>query len=182
MSQTPEADPRLFARVYRILSTAMTSAAVLVGLVGTIAIARINRPVDRPWLVAVPFLLALALHLLAERIGYRVRALEPTSLPPARTRSSQMAWQSTAILRLAITESLGIIGLAFAFVLSHGQLVMLWTSVALSLGLMLFHGQPWRRPVLKVTAGLEAGGATSSLPEMFGVARTEHPHGVVKEL
>lgn len=173
MAEKQEADPRSFATTYRVLATTMTVAVVAIGLAGTFAVSKIAAPLDRPWLVVLPAGGALLLHLVIERFGYSASPLDHSDDAERRMRRSQMAWQSTSILRLAVAESLGIIGLALAFVSSAGQLVLLWGCVILSALLMILHGQPWRRPVQRLTAALERNGASSPLPEIFHITRAD---------
>ncbi len=162
-----------YANTYRVMSLMMSSFVVVVAGVATFALTSPEVLPDQPLLLLVPPVVAAVLHLLVETIGYRTPALAPDATSDARLRAAQGGWQTVSILRLALTESLALLGLAAAFVISDGGVSILWVSAVLSLALMLFHGYPWSRPVLKVTAAQEANGVVSPLPEIFGVTRPD---------
>jgi hypothetical protein len=77
------------------------------------------------------------------------------------------AFRSTLMLRLALAESVAIIGLALAFV--AGRTVLLYDlGAAISVLLLAVHVWPSLRTVDKILARLEADGARTGLREVLG--------------
>ncbi|HWV26777.1 MAG TPA: hypothetical protein VNZ66_06090 [Aeromicrobium sp.] len=167
---TPSA-PSPQATTLRILAAALcTSPLVLLAVLAFV--------LPTTWDDEPPVAVVLGLVVLvgvgfasAEAIGFLTEPLE-TSLgtrPDAARQVSLGRFQSSMLLRFALTEVPMLVGLAVSFVLDQGLWPLL-TAVAVGLPVMWFETWPSRRNVTKYAARLEAGGVRSGLPETLGHA------------
>ena len=120
-----------------------------------------------PWAVVVLLVLGVAMYVLLETVGYRVRPISP-SLPAEEARDAAMnAFRSSLMVRLSLAESVAIIGIALAFV--GGRTVLIYDlGAAISVLLLAVHVWPSLRTVDKVVGRLEAEGARTGLRELLG--------------
>lgn len=157
-------------RSMRILALVLIAALVFITVVlyyvlGTAEGGMANPPM---WVLVVQFVYALIALGVAETIGYRTAAAE---LGEAQTvgNNSALAYQSAMILRFAVCESLAIISIALAFVLTPSTFLIYLYGGLLSLALMLFEVLPSKRSVARTEASLERRGRPSYLREAFGL-------------
>ena len=120
------------------------------------------------WLVLAQLAAGAGVHVLLESIGYRARPLDPQLSDADAEQAAAAAWQSSMMLRFALSEAIAILSLVAAFVL-EGGIVAYAVGAVVSLALMAVHVWPWSRPVGKVADALEAAGRTTHLREAFGV-------------
>lgn len=132
------------------------------------------------WLLAAQVVAALAIHLLLSAVGYRTPALAPGTPPQQAATRSVAAFSSTTILRMVLAESVAIVSVAAAFVVTQGEYVAYLTGGVLALVLLAVHAFPTERTVARVQASLERDGATSHLREKLGLP--ERPTGPVQRL
>lgn len=165
MTTTPPPAPP-FAQSARILSGALMAGLVLVG----IALFSVLGTEDTPplWLVVAQLGAGVGVHVLLESIGYRIRPLDRDLDDAQAELAARTAWQSSTMLRFALSEAIAIVSLVAAFVLEGGILTYAVGAVV-SLALMVVHVWPWSRPVGRVAAALEASGRRTGLREEFGV-------------
>ncbi len=123
------------------------------------------------WTVVLLLVLGVVAHLALDRIGYRVPAISP-SLPAEEMRSAAVrAFQSSLMRRLAVAESVAIVGLLLAF--AGGRTVLVYDlGAAISVLLLALHVWPSLRTVDRVVGQLERDGADTGLRGMLGFGGT----------
>ncbi len=109
--------------------------------------------------------LAVAAHLVASTVGYRVPAVAAGTPPDVARGAAHAAYQQSMVLRFAVCESGAIIALVLAFALTPQTAMTYLVGAVLSLLLMLWHVWPSRRLVAKVEALLDADGGRSGLQD-----------------
>jgi len=159
------------AATLRVLAVALGTAPLL--LVAVLAFVLPTSWDDEPPVLVVLGLVVLAGigFLSAEAIGFHT---EPLDASAARSvadaqRESVARFQTTMMLRFALTEMPILVGLAVSFVLDDGIWPLL-VSAAVGLPVMWFEIWPGRRNAAKLATRLEAGGVRSWLPEALGVS------------
>jgi hypothetical protein len=122
---------------------------------------------------APPLLSVLLLLLLGagawfviEGVGYRAKPVAPNLDPDAARQAAMNQFQSALMRRLAISESVAIIGIALAFV--SRTVVVYDVGASVSVLLLLVHVWPSERSVDRVVTQLERDGAQTGLREMLG--------------
>ncbi|GAA4121126.1 hypothetical protein GCM10022415_23540 [Knoellia locipacati] len=155
-----------FAQSVRILSTALMGALVFIGIAMFFVLGADDTP--PVWLVVAQVAAGVVVHLVIEAVGYRVQPLDPGLSDADAGTAARARWQSSMILRFALSEVIAIASLVAAFVLEGGILAYAVGAVV-SLVLMAVHVWPGARPVGKVAIALEAAGRRSTLREEFGV-------------
>ncbi|MEO7234443.1 MAG: hypothetical protein ABIW80_03615 [Lapillicoccus sp.] len=123
------------------------------------------------WSVVLLLVLGGVVHLALDRIGYGLAPISPT-LPADEARSAAVrAFQSSLMRRLALAESVAIIGLVLAFV--GGRTVLVYDlGAAVSVLLLGLHVWPSMRTVDRVVEQLERDGAHTGLRELLGLGGT----------
>lgn len=170
-SATPTPPSASFAMSQRSLVGSLMSGLVLVAFaIYFVFVGQGDVWASPPLYVPVAQLVAgLTAHFLMETVGYRVAALDRSlSEEDAATRARQ-AWQTTMILRFALSELVAIASLAAAFVVTDGGYLTYLGGMLVSLVLMGVHVWPSARPVDRIAAALEQGGRSSHLRETFGL-------------
>ncbi len=119
------------------------------------------------WAVLLLLVLGAVVYLALDRLGYRVAPVSP-ALPPDEARTKAVsAFQASLMRRLALAESVAIIGLVLAFV--GGRTVLIYDlGAAISVLLLALHVWPSIRTVDRVVSELERDGAHTGLREMLG--------------
>ena len=146
----------------RIIVGAMAGGLVLVSLVGVILNGLDETP--EPLWMGVWAVAALAAVGAALTVGFRVPALDPSDRDVEMR--GRAALQTSTILRAALTEAPGILGLALSFVTMSGYLALLGL---LAVPVMLWLSWPSRSNVARLEQALDAKGARSGLSEaVFG--------------
>ncbi len=150
------------ARTLRVLGWTLCASPAIILL----AIVFVLPPEDALSLPVAGVVLALvaAGFVLAQVVGYTVAPLPPGLAEDEARRRSVEAYQQRMILRFVLTEAPIIVSLALAFVVTQGP----WPfALAVLVGLpsMAYHVLVSERAVVRVQAGLEAGGVRSYLPE-----------------
>lgn len=146
----------------RIIVGAMAGGLVLVSLVGVILTGLDETP--EPLWLGVWAVAALAAVGAALTVGFRVPALDPSDRDVEMR--GRAALQTSTILRAALTEAPGILGLALSFVTMSGYLALLGL---LAVPVMLWLSWPSRSNVARLEQALDAKGARSGLSEaVFG--------------
>lgn len=166
MTTTSPPTAAAFAQSVRTLSGALMAGLVVVG----IALFFVLGTDDTPplWLVVAQLGAGVGAHVLLEAVGYRTRPLDPDLDDAGAALAARAAWQTSMILRFALSEAIAIASLAAAFVL-EGGIMAYAVGAVVSLALMAVHVWPWARPVGKMADALEASGRRTGLREAFGV-------------
>jgi hypothetical protein len=123
------------------------------------------------WTVVVLLVLGVGAHLTLDRVGYRVPAISPSRSAEEGRSAVVRAFQSSLMRRLAIAESVAIVGLLLAFAGGHTVLVY-DLGAAISVLLLALHVWPSLRTIDRVVGGLERDGADTGLREMMGFGGT----------
>lgn len=166
---TPYApDDAAFARSARILTAALISALPVILVVVTVVIAGVDGAFDfTPLPLVLQVAAGLGIHLVLQQIGYRASPISRSTEPQQAASRARGQWQTSTMLRFALSESVAILSIAGAFILDGGFFILLG-GVAISLVLMVLHVWPSARVVDQVARPLEADGARTGLREAFG--------------
>lgn len=165
-----------------MLSLSLMGALVIIPVAVWFVVGSQEGALDAPatvLLVGIPAA-GVAVHVLLEAIGYRVRPIAPGTPEDDARAQAVTRWQASMMQRFALSEAIAIVSLALCFVVEQGGYVLLLLGCATSLALMAVHVFPWSRPVGKVAEALERDGARSGLREAFGTAGG--PGGAIQEL
>jgi hypothetical protein len=115
-------------------------------------------------------LLGAGAYLVIETVGYRVKPLAPDLSEDAARQEGMKQFQSSLMRRLALAESVAVIGILLAFI---AKTVLVYdVAAAISILLLLIHVWPSERSVDRVVADLERDGARTGLREMLGFGGT----------
>lgn len=172
MPSAPPTPPSAsFAMSQRMLVGSLMSGLVLVAFAIYFVFAGQGDALATPPLyVPVAQLIAgLAAHFLIQTIGYRVAALDRSLSEEDAATKARQAWQTTMILRFALSEFVAIASLAAAFVVTDGGYLTYLGGMLVSLVLMVVHVWPSAGPVGRIAEALEKGGRSSHLRETFGL-------------
>lgn len=156
----------------RMLAGSLMSALFVIAL----ALYFVFSGTEDPWAAPVLYVTVaqvaagIAVHFFLETIGYRAPALDPSLSEEDAAASGRKVWQSTMVLRFALSEFVAIASLAAAFVVTEGGYLTYLGGLLVSVVLMAIHVWPSARPVGKLAEALERGGRSSHLRETFGVA------------
>lgn len=162
-------------RTLKGLVLAVMSALVVIG----IALALVIEPSGSDELFASPWapiagvvVLGGVLFVVIDVIGYRAEPISPTASPEEAVTHATAALQNSTMLRLALADSVAIISVALAFLVTEDGLYVYLVGAVLSLALLGFHVFPWQRPLARVDAALEREGAASPLRAELGLPPT----------
>ncbi|MBO9522909.1 MAG: hypothetical protein J7518_15365 [Nocardioidaceae bacterium] len=153
------------------LRTLKTTAAVLMGALVAILVAvtvvlgdQATGTTPVGWTLLVVGL-GLVLTVLIPVVGYRFTPIAPGT-PAEEARASVVAQlQGTTILRFALAESVGIVGVAVAFLVDEGGFYPLLLGVAMAELLMFWHVWPGDRVLGRAQGELEREGGQSYFRE-----------------
>lgn len=123
------------------------------------------------WTVGVLLALGVGAHLALDRVGYRVAAISPSLSAEEARAAAVRAFQSSLMRRLAIAESVAILGLLLAFAGGHTVLVY-DLGAAISVLLLALHVWPSLRTTDRVVGALERDGADTGLRGLMGFGGT----------
>jgi hypothetical protein len=123
-----------------------------------------------PASVLLLLLMGAGVYFLIERVGYRVTPLSPEDSPEQAREEGMRQFQSSLIRRLALAESVAIIGILLAFI--AGTVLVFDVGASVTVLLLLVHVWPSERTVDRVVSGLEREGARTGLREMLGFGGT----------
>ncbi|GAA2075178.1 hypothetical protein GCM10009821_12750 [Aeromicrobium halocynthiae] len=171
MSPDPQPAPADPARTFRILVLALVGAVPVITVAVALVLPAEGTSPD-PLTVGVCVAVVLGAALAARLIGFRVPTLPAGSdarNDDAVRRESLNRFQSSTMLRFAVTEAGFIIVLAWTFVADEGPWPLLVVALPAAV-LILLNCWPSRANVDRVATALEADGARSGLRETFGHA------------
>lgn len=147
----------------RILAGAFMASVVLM----TVAVLLVVRGAadigddGTPWLAVLGLLgWALVAHLLAETVSYRVSG-GPGADPVEQFRAG-------TVLRLALAQSVAVVGVALAFVVPGRADVVVLFAGAAALLLLALDAFPGSRQVRRTETALRAAGAATDLRQRLG--------------
>lgn len=125
--------------------------------------------------VVLVLMLGAGLYFLIETVGYRVKGVPGHLTGDAARQEGMRQFQSSLMRRLAMAESVAIVGILLAFL---GRTVLIYdVAASVSILLLMMHVWPSERTVDRVVSGVERDGATTGLREMLGFGRP--PNGPV---
>ena len=133
-----------------------------------------------PWALGVLAGLTLAVLVLITLVGYRTTAIAPGTPPQVAGRTSAGALTAGTFLRAALAESVALVALALAFVVTEGGYVLFLCGAAVTVVLGLVHAFPTERTIRRTEASLERAGGTSYLPQQLSLPAPRA--GAVQEL
>ena len=158
-------------RQSQVLAGSTISMLVVLAAVSYAALAPDHDALTTPplWLVAVQLVAGAGVHVLLDAVGYRTRAVPPATPAEEAQRAGVAAYTQRAVLRLALSELVGLLSLAYVFGFGADEWLGYLTGAAVSIVLVLVHVWPWARPVDRTRASLEREGAQVPLREAFGL-------------
>jgi hypothetical protein len=116
--------------------------------------------------VALLLLLGAGAYFLLESVGYRVKAVDPNQSEDAARQEGMKQFQSSLMRRLAVAESVAVIGILLAFLAK--TVIIYDVGASISILLLMIHVWPSERSVDRVVTSLERDGARTGLREMLG--------------
>lgn len=147
----------------RITSTALVTAPLVILLAVSFVLPSDEGGFAPAWAWAGLAVAAVAAGGIVSTVGFRTPAIAPGTTEEEARRASTAALTSTTILRCALTEAVAIVGLALAFVVPEGGLMLYVVAAVVSVVLSILLSWPSERIVDKVRASLEREGGTSYL-------------------
>lgn len=153
----------------RIIAYATMSALVVIGVAISFVLPG-GLALPPLWAWGVMVVAAIGMATLLPAIGYRLPPLSPTEDPATTHDQGLQRFQTAFFLRLALAESIAIVGLGLAFSLPEGGLVLYGFAALASLSQLATHVLPHGLNVRRSREALEADGARSDLVEALGVA------------
>jgi F0F1-type ATP synthase membrane subunit c/vacuolar-type H+-ATPase subunit K len=161
---TPVAPP---IKSTRILVSTLGSALVFFGIVLYLEIPGSGYPpIWVPWTLGA---LAVISHLLSRTLGFRVRPIPASTLPSDAMPAALAAFQSSLILRFALSEGIAIIAMVLSFVLATWMTYLIGGVLALIL--FVVNVWPSTANISKVQQQLDREGGQSYLADaLLGLA------------
>jgi hypothetical protein len=145
------------------VAAVMGGLVVLAGLFGGVVLGLHGYPPTWvPWLLGA---LAVVAHVLCTSIGYRVPAVPPATPAGEAAVAGRMAFQQSTFLRLALCESIAVVGIVLGFAVPPRTGMTVVIGVVLSLALLLLHVWPGARVVGRVERSLDRDGGRSHLTD-----------------
>jgi len=160
----PDKTPVL--QTLRMLVGAVVAAPFLMAVAISVVLGFAAPPL---WAVLLLLVLGAVVYVSLDRVGYQLAPVSP-DLSPEDAKAIG-AFQGSLMRRLALAESVAIIGLVLAFV--RGRTVLIYDlGAAISVLLLALHVWPSVRTVDRVVSHLERDGARTGLREMLGFGGT----------
>ncbi|WP_406831461.1 hypothetical protein ABEG17_01365 [Pedococcus sp. KACC 23699] len=119
------------------------------------------------WVPVALGVMAVAVHLLVESVGYRVPAVAPVTTDADAASTGRAAFQTSMMLRFALCESVALVALVAAFAVEPHTAMTYVVGGTLSLLLMLWHVWPSERLVRRVEQQLDRDGGRSRLHDVM---------------
>lgn len=120
------------------------------------------------WALGAVVAYAAVIAVAASSFGYRVRAIAPGTPPEEARGQARAAFSSSTTLRLALAESVTVVSVVLAFLISEGGLLVVVVGAVLGVVIMTALGWPGDRSIARVQEALESEGTPSSLREALG--------------
>lgn len=150
----------------KVLVGGISGGIVLMG----VALAFILKFTAPPlWAVAVLLLVGLGAQTVITTVGYRAKPV-PVQTPIREAGALSMrVFRSLMMVRMALAESVALLGIVLAFVTTGTSWLLFAVGAAVSLLLMALHVWPSRSTVDRVVTALEKDGARTGLHEVLGL-------------
>ncbi len=118
--------------------------------------------------VVLVLMLGAGLYFLIETVGYRVKGVPGHLTGDAAREEGMRQFQSSLMRRLAMAESVAVIGILLAFL---GRTVLIYdVAASVSILLLMMHVWPSERTVDRVVTGLERDGRRPGFGRCWGSA------------
>jgi F0F1-type ATP synthase membrane subunit c/vacuolar-type H+-ATPase subunit K len=164
----PMADPTpsTFLQTLRVLCAALMASMVIILLAVSFVLAGKDSTGSFP-VVALIALVVVAVGdvFLIPAVGYRLRPIAPGTPEDEARRSSAGQLQQTTVVRFALAEAVGFVGLALSLIVDADGFVLIFAGVVVAEVLMVVHVWPSDRLISKVNDVLESEGGRSYLRE-----------------
>lgn len=147
----------------RLTATALVTAPLVILLAVSFVLPTDEGGLAPAWAWAVVALAAVGAFVMVSTVGYRTVAIAPGTREDEARQLSLGALTSTTILRCVLTEAVAIVGLAVAFVVPEGGLLLYVVAAVVSVVLSVLLSWPSDRVIERVRASLERAGGTSYL-------------------
>lgn len=154
----------------RILAAALTAAPLVILVAVSFALTG-GGGTPPTWALGVVALVGVLGASLATLIGYRTPAIAPGTTGEDARRQALAAFSASTMLRLALCETAALAGVALAFVVQEGGLLVLVVGVIVAVFLMILLGWPGDRSITRVQESLDREGGRSQLVETLNAPR-----------
>ncbi len=125
--------------------------------------------------------LAVISHLLSRSVGFRLKPVPAGTLPAEAMDMAKAAFQTSTILRMALSEAVAIIALILTFIVLPASWMTYLIGGTLSLILMWVNVWPSTASISKVRAQLDREGGQSFLDDaLLGLAPGTTSSAVVR--
>ena len=149
---------------FRVLVTSLISALVVFAIVLGLVLGWGMPPL---WALAVPLVLGALAQTLVSTVGFRVEPIAPGTAAEEATRLARARFQTSAILRFAVSESVAIISMVLAFAIRPQSVLVYLVGCIISIGLMGRYVWPTDRVLARTEAALDAAGGRSFLADVM---------------
>ena len=156
----PDLGPAQSLRQLRLIVVSTIAVLTAILLVLPTIGPSLSARADTVWL-AIPALLGLALVFLIPGVGTTVRPLPAGTPAEAAQRVAAGVVRTLLLLRMALAESVALVGLALSFVAQSGLVYAVGYLFSVVLLALLVY--PRERVIAPIRATLEANGVTSGL-------------------
>ena len=117
-------------------------------------------PIGVPWALGG---LAVISHLLSRTVGFKLKAVPAGPLPAEAMEMAKAAFQSSTILRMALSEAVAIIALILTYIVLPASWMTYLIGGTLALILMWVNVWPSTAIISKIQAQLDRDGGQSFL-------------------
>lgn len=158
------------ARITKVIACAFLAGAVFIcAAVTPIVIEQPGATHFKLLMLLAPLGLGIAVALLLQVVGYRLRPLERDLERPQAEQQARVRFMGGFFQRLMLSETILLISVVFAFAFPEGSAWLVLAGCLISLILMALHVWPGRRVVDKSATALEREGVDSGLRQAFGM-------------
>ena len=147
----------------RITATALVTAPLVILLAVSFVLPTDDGGFAPVWAWAAVGFAAGAAATVVSTLGFRTVAIAPGTPEDEARQTSLAALTSTTMLRCVLTEGVAIVGLAIAFVVPEGGLLLYVVAAVTSVVLSVALSWPSDRIIARVRDSLEREGGTSYL-------------------
>lgn len=159
---TTPSDPSTALSTLRVTAGALVTTPLFILLAVSFVLPRDDGTAPM-WAFGAVAMVALAATSVVTTVGYRTAAIAPGTPEDQARATSLAALTSTTLLRCALTEAIAILGLALAFVVPQGGLVLCIAAAATSVVLSILFSFPSDRIVGRIRESLEREGGRSGI-------------------
>ena len=166
-------------RSLRILVGVLAGSLVMFGIVVYFALPSGDYP--PVWVAWALGGLAVISHLLSQRVGFNLKPVPARTLPAESMAMARAAFQTSSLLRFALSESVAIIALVLSFAARPASWMTYLIGLALALILLRVNVWPNAAVISKAQQQLDRDGGQSFLRDaLLGVTPGTTPPAIIR--